>query len=117
MIILRIIKAIRNTCIIIASPLIGPPLPVIGFQVLVITHISTKTVVPTIPIEYQVLPPCLIIWITQHVWAIPPIKNKMPALTLPSIVFETLTRCNIPAIKVVAAATYSNIVTFLPSCC
>jgi hypothetical protein len=67
MIILRIIKAIRNTCIIIASPLIGPPLPVIGFQVLVITHISTKTVVPTIPIEYQVLPPCLIIGITQHV--------------------------------------------------
>jgi hypothetical protein len=30
----------------------------------------------------------------------------MPALTLPSIVFGTLTRCNIPAIKVVAAATY-----------
>lgn len=60
--ILRIIKAIWKTCIVIPSLLIDPPFPVIGLSgILVITQISTKITVPAIPIEYQILPHFLII--------------------------------------------------------
>ena len=96
-------KAIWNICIIVASILIGPALPVIGFSgILVITHNSTKTAVHAMPIEYQVLPHCLIIGTVQNTWAIPPTKNKISALLIASpllIVSITLFRCNIPGIK------------------
>jgi hypothetical protein len=45
---------------IIASPLIGPALPVIGFSgILVIIYNNIKTTVPAIPIEYHILLHCL----------------------------------------------------------
>ena len=52
---------------IIASPLIEPALPVIGFSgILVIIHNNINTAVPAIPIEYHILPHCLIVGTTQN---------------------------------------------------
>ena len=93
---------------IIASPLIGPALPVIGFSgILVIIYNNIKTTVPAIPIEYHILPHCLIVGTTQNTCAMPPTKNKISGFPISSpllIVSLTLLICSIPAIKVVAAA-------------
>jgi hypothetical protein len=102
---------------IIASPLIGPALPVIGFSgILVIIYNNIKTTVPAIPIEYHILLHCLTRGTTQN-RAIPPTKNKISGLPISSpilIVSINLFICSIPAIKVVAAAAAeSSIVTFL----
>ena len=116
MIALRIIKAIWNTCTIIASVLIGPALPVIGFSGnLVITHNIMKTAVPPMPAEYHVLPHCLKIGTIQNICAKPPTKNKISELPISSpllIVSITLLRCNKPAINVPAAAAARNIFNF-----
>jgi len=68
------------------------------------------------PIEYHILPHYLNIGTTQNICAAPPTKNKISALPSSSpllIVSINLFICSIPAIKVVAAAAYSNIVNFL----
>lgn len=63
--------------IVIASLLIGPALPVIGFSgIIVITHNNINIAVPTMPIEYHILPHCLILGTTQNICAAPPTKNK-----------------------------------------
>ena len=68
-----------------ASVLIGPALPVIGFSGnLVIPHSIIKTTVPHMPIEYQVLPYCLKIGTIQNICAKPPIKNKISELPISS---------------------------------
>ncbi len=62
---------------IIASPLIGPALPVIGFSgILVIIHNNINTAIPAIPIAYHILPHCLIVGTTQNTCAMPPTKIK-----------------------------------------
>src|SRR6185437_2943642 len=104
------------------SGILIPPV-VIGLGPLVAAYSAINAIVPHIPIQYHFLPHLFVIGIDQKSCAIPATKKKNPNLAIlkfavnrpgptnepiipssPPNMWDATTKCNIPAIAIIAPA-------------
>ena len=105
----RTMKPIWRISIIAAVSPIRPPLLLNWSSgILVITHISTKDVVPKIPIKSRALPQSLMVGTNQKTWTKPPVRKRIVVFIL---LAGNMYRWRIRATPAQNAAAIDSIVT------